>query len=263
MLKIFIYNEENRWIEETQILLFHDICAFIDTEHEKIYIWEGPNIKRARKRKAEAQLFSLLSENSDKNWNIIENQNKFPSEITNQIENMLELAKENKKRGKLKYSKFSTIRITFAIITISSFLKILSIFYIASLLFLPSNTSSYQISSTNYFFMLFVYRIITISTLILFSINLLIAFYEKDFWLIILSIIVISIDIGILLYISQGIFLFLFQEGSTDILFLIPKSDFIFFIILNLMALLIETIPIVYETVSFSKTYKKYIFIPN
>jgi hypothetical protein len=263
MLRTFIFNEENRWIEETQILLFHDICAFIDTEDEQIYIWTGPNIKKARKKKAKSQLFSLLSENSDKNWNIIENQTKFPSEIVNRIENMLEIARENKKMGKLKYSTFSTIRITFVLLTISSFLKVLSIAFVANLLLLPSDTTTYQISSSNYFFTLSIYRIITISTLFLFIINFLIAFYEKNLRIIILSIIAVIIDIGILLYISQGIFLFLFQEGSTDTLFLILKSDFILFVMLNSTALLIETVPNVYETVSFFKTYKEYIFVPN
>lgn len=261
MLRSFIFNEENRWIEEDQILLLHDICLVINSKQNNAYLWKGPEIKKARLKKANESLHIILTQNSDKKWEIIEKQDRFPESVENKINSMLEIARKNKEMGKLKYSRFSTIRITFILLIFIIILKFFSIISNISLLLLPSTTNVYIISSELYFTFLEIYRILTIITLSLFILNLILALIEKSFRTIIFSILGIIIDIGILLLINQGIFLFLFQEDSSENIFFILKLDIITFLIFNLTSISLETIPNIYELFSFYKTYKRYIHV--
>ncbi|MCK4281207.1 MAG: hypothetical protein KAX10_03760, partial [Candidatus Lokiarchaeota archaeon] len=54
-------------------------------------------------------------------------------------------------------------------------------------------------------------------------------------------------SIGFLLYISQGIFLFLFQSGSTTIIYLISKSDLGIFLLINFIGIIILVFPTIYS----------------
>jgi len=261
MLRSFIFNEENKWIEESQILLFHDICVVIDTKEKTAYLWNGPNTKKARIKKAKKELISLFSNFTEKKWEISEKISQFPSEITQIIDSMLELSKKNREMGKLKFSRFSSIRVSFILLIIIFFLNLSSIIFLITLFFIPSVYGVYMISSDFYFLILEVYGIITIITLLVFIINFLLGFFEKDYRLAIFSLVGIIVDLGVLFYINQGIFLFIHQEGSTGDLFLILKSDFIIFLLLNIIALAIEFIPNLYQLTEFYKTYKDFIFI--
>jgi len=261
MLRTFIFNEENRWIEEEQILLLHDICAIINSNEMIIYIWTGPEIKKNKLKKAKEKLFKIISNYSEETWKIYEKEKDFPILVKTKIDSMLQITKENKEMGKLKYSRFSTIKLSFIFLIITSILTFISIFLILSLFFTPSIGDTYFISSSSYFLYLNIYRILTITTLIIFTLNSIISAFERDPGIFIFSLLGLIIDIGILVYINQGIFLFIHLEGSTEELFLILKTDFDIFIILNLIELLIVIVPNLYKLYNFYKTYKRYIFI--
>ncbi|MFX1309007.1 MAG: hypothetical protein ACFE8C_04855 [Promethearchaeota archaeon] len=260
MLRTFIFDDsKSHWIEEEHRLLSQDICAILDEEKEIIYIWTGPKSKKANFRKGYKQIKELISTFPELNIQFVLAQKNFPIEIQNMVDSLFESIKLRK--GKiLKFSRFSTIRIYSISIIITVILPILSFLNLSTSLFWPKINSNYQVSSINYTRWINNSKIFTLIIIILLSINILIGIIESENQVIIFSLNGLIISIGLIIYLNQGVFLFLFQEGSTLTSYLILQKDIFMFLILILIAILIFEIPNIYKLISFFKTYVKFIF---
>ncbi|MFX0106607.1 MAG: hypothetical protein ACFE75_14125 [Candidatus Hodarchaeota archaeon] len=240
-------------------MLSHDICAILDEEKEIIYLWSGPKSKRVNFRKGYSQVKELISSFPELNIQFVMAKKNFPIEIQNKIDSLLESIKLGKEKI-LEFSRFTTIRIYSISIILAVLLPILSFLNLSTSLFWPISNGTYQVNSSLYNTWINISKIITIITLILFSTNIVIGIIEKESQVIIFSLNGLIISVGLTLYLNQGIFLFLFQAGSTLTNYLILQEDIFVFLILNLIVILIFEIPNIYKLTSFFKTYRKFIF---
>jgi len=260
MLRTFIFDEsKSHWIEEEQRLLFQDICAILDEENNILYLWNGPKSKKKKFREGYRQIRQLISNYPELNIQLIMSRKNFPIPIQNKLDSLLESMKLESGKN-LKFSRFTTIRIYSISIIISVILPITSILNLSSSLFWPKFFSNYQINNISYAVWINTSKLLCLITLIFFSINLLIGIIEYENQVIIFSTNSVIISIGMILYLNQGIYLFLFQEGSTSSIYLILPKDIFIFLILNFIALMILEIPNIYKLISFFKTYRKFIF---
>lgn len=264
MKRTFIFDKEkDRWIEESEILLFHDILAIFDEESHSIYLWKGPRIKEAKTKRAKERLTELISTISEVKWTINEDKKTFPLEVQKLLDSMLEPTRERKKEDRLKFSHFYTIRLTFLLLVGIVVIHILSIITVLVPLFKPTEGTSFLITAVFYEFWLTIYQVFVVISLILCISNLIIGLFERDIELIIFSLIGIIINIGIILYTERGIFLFLHQSSSTPSMYLILISEMTIFSILNLTTLLIALLPNFYKLLRFIKVYRKFIYISS
>ncbi|MFX1390214.1 MAG: hypothetical protein ACFE9Z_09150 [Promethearchaeota archaeon] len=260
MLRTFIFDEsKSHWIEEEQDILPHDICAILDEDQEILYFWSGQRSKKAKFRKAHKQLKALTSNFPELNIQLIMSKKNFPNEIHHKINLMLESSKLKINRV-LKFSRFTSIRIYTITLILAVFLPIFLLFYLGTSLSWESFYGNYQISNLLYNGWINNSKVLIIIIIILFSINLLLGIIENEHQVIIFSLIGIIISLGEILYLNQGIFLFIFQEGSTLTNYLISQKDIWVFLLLNLIAILIFEIPNIFKLLSFFKTYRKFIF---
>jgi hypothetical protein len=260
MLRTFIFDEsKSHWIEEEQHILSQDICAILDEENKIIYLWNGPKSKKAKFRKGYKQIKQLISNYPQLNIHLVMARKNFPILIQNKLNSLLESMKLRKGKN-LKFSRFTTIRIYSISIIITVILPIISFLNLSTSLLWPRLLENYRINNVDYANWINMSKIITIITLIFFCINILIGIIEYENQVIIFSVISIIISIGLIMYLNQGIFLFLFQEGSTSTTYFILPKDIFVFMLLNLIALLIFEIPNIYKLISFFKTYRKFIF---
>ncbi len=260
MLRTFIFDEsKSHWIEEEQRLLSQDICAILDEENVILYLWNGPKSKKKKFRQAYNQLKLLVSNYPELNIQLIMSKKNFPLQVQNKLDSFLE-SMNSGKRMKLKFSRFTTIRIYSISIIIAVFLPILSYLNLSTSFFWSRFLGSYEVSSINYATWINLSKLITLITLLFFAINILIGIIENENQVIIFSLNSLIISIGMVIYLNQGIFLFLFQEGSTPTTYFILPRDIFIFLFLNLTALLIFEIPNIYKLISFFKTYRKFIF---
>jgi len=259
MLRTFIFDEaKSHWIEEEQRLLSQDICAILDEENVILYLWNGPKSKKKKFRQAYKKLKQLLSNYQDLNIQLILSKKNFPMQIQNKLNSFLDSMKSGEKMN-LKFSRFTTIRIYFISIIIAVLLPILSFLNLSTSFFWSRFLGNYEVNNINYTNWIGFSKIITLITLIFFSINLLIGIIEYENQVIVFSLCSIIISIGIIIYLNQGVFLFLFQEGSTPTTYFILPRDIFIFLLLNLTALLIFEIPNIIKLLSFFKTYRKFI----
>ncbi|MFW9881981.1 MAG: hypothetical protein ACFFG0_53640 [Candidatus Thorarchaeota archaeon] len=260
MLRTFIFDEsKSHWIEEEHHLLSYDICAILDEEKEIIYLWNGPKSNKSKLRKAYKQINELVLNFPELNIQIVMSQKNYPIEIQKKIDSFLEFLKLGK--GKiLRFSRFTTIRIFFISIILVVLLPILSFLNLSTSLSWAVNNGNYQVNNIIYNIWLNNSKILTVITLILFSINIIIGIIENEHQVIIFSLNGLIISIGLILYLNQGIFLFLFQEGWTLTNYLILQKDIFVFLVLILIAILIFEIPNIYKLISFFNTYHKFIF---
>jgi hypothetical protein len=260
MLRTFIFDEsKSHWIEEEHRLLSHDICAILDEEKEIIYIWSGPKGKKVKFREGYSQVKELISSFPELNIQLVMAKKNFPIEIQNKLESMLETIKLGKETG-LKFSRFTTIRIYSISLIATVILPILSFLNLTTSLSWIVSNGNFQVNSIIYDTWITNSKIITIITVILFPINTVIGIIESEHQVIIFSLSGLIISIGILLYLNQGTFLFLFQEGWTLTTYLILQKDIFIFLVLILTAILIFEIPNIFKLIAFFKTYRKFIF---
>jgi len=264
MLKIFIFDQvKDRWIEESQILLFHDLAAIFDEASKQIYIWKGNNIKKSKIQKGVESLEYLLSKTPNIQWKIVKKEKKFPDKVQRKIDSMLKATKERKQEEKLKYNHFITIRLSFIFLIGIVIFTVLSFFNLINPLFSPIINDAYQISALKYNLWLELHQIFTIFTLVFLSCNFVISIYEQEQEVFIFSLIGIIISIGIVLYLRQGIFLFIHQPGSTYSLYLISIKNLVIFILLNILSISIILCSTSYKLYIFGLTYWRYIFISS
>jgi hypothetical protein len=89
---------------------------------------------------------------------------------------------------------------------------------------------------------------------------ILIGIIEIEQQAIVFSVLGALICTGIIIYLEQGIFLFLFQEGSTSTVFYFRQDDIIEFLIVIMIGLLVFEIPNMIKLISLIKVYRKFIF---
>jgi len=260
MLRTFTFDDSKSvWIEEEHTLLLHDICAVLDEEKEIIYLWTGPKSSKQKFRDSYKQVKELLSNFPDLSIQFFLAEDNFPDEIQKNLDSLLGNIDLGKKKN-LKLSRVILIRLYSISIIVTVFFPILLILNLFSSLLWPISDGYHWVSSTLYNTWINNSKIYVIITLVFLSINALIGIIETENQIILFSINGLIISIGFLFYFNQGIFLFLFQEGSTLTDYLISPRDIIIFLLLNLVATLTFEIPNIYKLISFFKTYKKFIF---
>ena len=259
MIKTFIFDEnKSQWLEEEHRFLSHDICAILDEDKETIYLWSGSKSSKDKFRKGYKQIKELIANFSDLSIQIVMVKKNFPNEIQEKIDSFVESMKIGKKKV-LRFSRFTTIRIYSISILFVILLPILSFLYLSSSLTWSISNGIYQVNSTMYNSWIENSKFLIFITLILFSINIVIGIIENENQVIIFSLNGLIISIGLIFYLNQGIFLFLFQEGSTLTSYLILQTDIFIFLFVILIAMLIFEVPNLYKLISFFKTYRKFI----
>ncbi|MFW9989354.1 MAG: hypothetical protein ACFFC3_11920 [Candidatus Odinarchaeota archaeon] len=260
MIRTFIFNEDkSQWLEEENTLLAHDICIILDEENQIIYFWSGPKSNKEKIRRGYKKIKELISNFSNLNLQLIMTESNFPLDIQNKVNLLLESVKSGDE-SILRFSRFTTIRIYSISIIISIFLPILLFIFLSSSLTWKISNGTYEVQSSVYDFWIDTSWLINLITLFFFSLNLIIGIIEYEKQVIIFSLNGLILSIGVLIYLNQGIFLFLFQEGSTLTIYYILQQDIIIFLLIILIAILIYEIPNIYKLITFFKTYRKFIF---
>jgi len=261
MLKAYIFNEvKNSWIEEEHVLLFHDLCVFLDVTQKKAFLWNGPKSTKDKLKKGNDSLINTFSSFQDSDFELIILSKNLPSHVKSKLDNMLETAKNEEDAEKYVFTKFLTIRIYFVMSLISLILPILMMLNLWGSLYWARIGSNVSISSLNFLNWINFAIIMVSFTLITFIINIGVSIYEHEITALIISLSGIIISIGMIVYLQQGIFLFLFQVGSTEYLYLINFADLIRFLIIMTICSCIFEIPNLVKLISFVKTYKTFIF---
>ncbi|MFX0057527.1 MAG: hypothetical protein ACFE85_09785 [Candidatus Hodarchaeota archaeon] len=261
MIRTYIFNEvKNTWVEENENLLYYDICAFLDEENKIIYLWSGPKSTKDRYKKSVASLQDLISNFPNINFQINALASYIPSFVQEKLDIMLKDIKKEEEIEKYKFSKFTTIRFYFIFLLISISLPIISLINLSSFLSWNTSNNNFAVNADVYQKWYSFSNLLMGITLIVFILCLTIGIYEIEHQVIIFSLIGLIICIGIVLYLQQGVFIFLFQEGSTASTYLIKKEDLMLFFLLNLIGISIFEVPNILKFLVFIKTYRKYIF---
>ena len=260
MIRTFTFDEtKSSWNEEEHQLLLNDICAVLDEEREILYLWTGPKSSKQKFRKAYRQSKELLSNFPELKIQFLLAEDNFPDEIHGNLKAMLGTI-EMEKKEKLLLSRIISIRIYSISIIITVFLPFLFLINLYSSLLWTEINGSYLVSNVSYDNWINNSKLYLLITLIFLLINIIIGVIEIENEIILFSVDGLIISIGLLLFFNQGIFLFLFQEGSTLNDYFIKSGDIVNFLLLNLVTILIFEIPNIYKLISFFKTYKKFIF---
>ncbi|MFX1275743.1 MAG: hypothetical protein ACFFBP_07160 [Promethearchaeota archaeon] len=261
MLRTYIYQEnENNWFEENKNLLLHDLAAFLDEDKKKLYIWNGPDSNKKRLERGYESMVELLSNYPDDSIQLTLLMDDIPKNIKVKLEEMLKNAKLELKTDKIHFTKLFTIRLYLIFSVLSIMLPLLSMVNLSNFILSPVSGNSLSIPITGYHNWLTISNIIMFITLTCYIITILIGIYERDEQVIIVSLVGIITCIGIILYLSQGIFLFKFQ-AQTEESYLILTQDLLIFFGLNIFALLVIEIPSFVKFCYFFYTYIDYIFI--
>lgn len=261
MLKIYVFNEFTKnWDEENTSILFHDLCAIFDEENHSIYLWNGPKSSKKKFNMGLKILESIIAKYPTQNYSISKFSKESPNHIKSALEDLLESVKKKDLGGNLKFTHFITIRIFIVIQIILLLIIISSLINIFSCLNWISSGENYIVNSSIYANWLTISLNLTILSLVLCVLILIIGFFESESQVIIFSSIGILITIGIILYLQQGIFIFLFQDGSTQDTYYILKSDVYIFLLLNSIAYSLFEIPNLIKLFIVFKKYKKFIF---
>jgi hypothetical protein len=89
---------------------------------------------------------------------------------------------------------------------------------------------------------------------------IIIGIIEVEYQVIIFSLIGVLVCSGLGIYLQQGIFLFLFQEGSSSSIYVITQNDVIEFLTVVVLGIIVFEIPNVIKLISFVKIYRKFVF---
>lgn len=259
MLRVYIYNPNNdAWIEEEHELLFHDVCAILDDNTKKIFLWKGPKSSKDSLEKGIKSLNNLISSSQD--FELILLNNDIPNYIKEKLNKFLESAERERNLEQFEFTHFISIRIYLflsIVILITMFIYLISLWSVISW---SSSNGNIMISADSYQQWLNFSKSMLILIIIFLSFLLALSIYEYEAQAIILSIIGLIISIGMIIYLQQGIFLFLFQSGSNSLTFLIKKTDILFFLVLLTFSTMLYLIPSIIKLIFFIKTYKEFIY---
>jgi hypothetical protein len=262
MLRTYIYNEKSKsWIEEDTLLL-HDSCAILDEEKQIIYLWNGPKSSPEKLKKGHHSIEKIIAHYPNTKFQLIILKNNLPDHVQKKIEEMLDAFKRESEEDEFQnFTRLITIRMFFftnIIIIIFSILSLINLLRFIDFF----NWDGYIVTnSEQYNLWLFISSFLILIILIIFGINLGISIIEYDHQSLIFSISGLLITIGLLLYLSQGIYLFLFKKGSTSSIFLIWRVDLNWFFIIIFSAELIYLIPNTLNFIKFLKNHREYLFL--
>ncbi len=261
MLKTYIFNEPNKsWVEENTSLLFHDLCAILDEERKIIYLWNGPKSSKERLNKGYKLLENLMSSYPHIHFQLSILKKEVPDYIQNKLESMLNEIKQEDEREYQKFTRFITIRLYLIFLIVSLILPILFALNLGSSLFWTNIGNNFKVSADIYSNWLYISYILIIISLISFVIITAIGIFESEHQAIVYSLLGVIICSGIAFYLQQGIFLFLFQDGSTASIYYIRQNDIFIFLIVIITGIMIFELPNAKKLISFMATYRKYIF---
>lgn len=261
MLRAFIYNElNNNFVEAEENLLFHDLCAILDEEEKVVYLWNGPRSNSERLKRGIKAMRELTLDFPEAHLQLKVLDKDIPRQIQKKLGVMLTAIKEKEEIERLKFSRFTTVRVFFVLLIIAVVLPIIATFNLILPYFWAFSSGNLIVSAEMYENWIFFYRILIFISSIAFMFNLGIGIFEQDNQVIIFSIMGLITCVGITIYLGQGIFLFLFQEGSTSTLYFLSIVDVLFFTILNMGAILIFEIPNAYKLKKFYINYREFIF---
>jgi len=260
MLKTYIFDEANKnWIEEQSSLLYHDLCALLDEDRNIIYIWNGPKSSQERLKKGHELLKNLVSHYPNINFQISILNEKVPDYVQIKLDKMLSEIKQEVKKEFDKFSRFITIRLYFIFSLLALILPLVSLFNLSTSLWWRKTGYNYEVNSDLYDNWLLISLIFMILTIISFAIILIIGIIEIDYKIITYSIIGLVVSTGIAIFLQLGIFLFLFQDGSTASIYYIKQNDILLFLVIIVFGIAIYEIPNLVELINFIKEYRKFI----
>ncbi|MHA1914033.1 MAG: hypothetical protein ACW986_15480 [Promethearchaeota archaeon] len=260
MLRTFIFDDsKSHWLEEESNLLSHDICVVLDEEKGILYIWRGPKSSKNRFKRGYKQLKGVIPNFPDLDLQVMLTKKDFPFEIQTKLKAMLETTIQERSTT-LLFSRFITIRIYFVFLLVTIVFPIISLLNLSSSLTWKTSNGNVEVENQIFQMWVNISQILILVTIISFFISLVIGITEVENQVIIFSIIGLLICVGIYFYLDFGIYLFLFQEGSTVDNFIILRRDIIIFISLNALLILFFESLNIYELISFLKTYRNFIF---
>jgi hypothetical protein len=231
----------------------------LDEEKGILYIWRGSKSSKNRFKRGYKQLNGLIPNFSDLDLQVMLVKKDFPIEIQKKLNIMLNNSIQERSAN-LLFSRFITIRLYFVFLLGSIFFPIIFLLNLSTSLAWNPSSGNLEVSNLNYQMWVDISQILIFMTGIFFIINLIIGIIEMENQVIIFSIIGLFICIGIFFYLGFGIYLFLFQEGSTLDNFIIRRRDIELFLLINgLLVTFFESLNI-YKLISFLKTYRNFIF---
>lgn len=261
MLRTYIFNErENNWIEENIAILNHDLCAILDEEERVIHLWKGPRSSKEKFRRGINAIELLMKQDPLLELRIELSEKKFPIKVKEKLDQLLQGVTQEDEFSKYSLSRFISIRLYFFSLLISIILPLISLINLASFLSWGPSGINFIVMAEYYDYWLALSLILVIITIFSFCISILIGILEQEYQVIIYSTVGLLICIGIALYLQQGIFIFAFQEGSTQSRYLISSYDLLLFFSLIAGSITIFEIPNILKFRSFIKIYKKFIF---
>jgi hypothetical protein len=266
MLRTFVYYEKKGiWMEESH-LLFHDLAGFLDEEEKTLYLWNGPKSTEDRLGKAYEAINDLFGNFPDPEFvnslNIVILEEEFiPEYIQERIDRMLEAVTREEEEEKYTFTRLWTIRMYF---TFSLIAILLATFSLLNLTLGHSVWLFYQgnrvVTDTTYNLWIWSSVILFSISLILSILNLLVGIVEREVQVMVFSVVGIFVFSGLVGYLSQDIYLFLFQPGSISEIYFISITDLAIFSSLILFATMIFLLPNLYKFLIFTKNYRDYIF---
>ncbi|MGV9171854.1 MAG: hypothetical protein ACOC44_07970 [Promethearchaeia archaeon] len=263
-MKSFIFQEENNnWVEEKNVL-YHDLVAILDKEDKIIYLWNGPQCSSNKLEKGKKAIDTLLGGMDNKKFSssldIQVLQKKIPSNVQEELSDLLSSIEKEELSEQLQFTHFSTIKTYFIVSLITIFLSILSLANLLRFLFWGTSNGNYLVTAKDYLLWLDLSGIFIFIAFILFIVMFVIGFYEGDKKVMLFSAAGLMCSFGILLLSSQDIYIFLFQEGSTIEDFLISIGDVWVFFLLNFFTHLVIISSTTYRVSEFYINYKDLIF---
>ena len=259
MLRAYIYNEENKvWLEE-ESLLKHDLCAILDDDEKILYIWNGPKSSSELLEKGYKSIENLLSNHPNVEIQLIKLKKRIPPKIKNKIDIML-ASIEGDEDIFLQFTRRSTIRLFFLMSLSILIVSIFSLWNIFRFSNISTWTGNVVIKPDKYETWINISKILIFLCLIFFIVNVGIGILENEHQVIIFSATGLIICIGIVLYINQGVYLFLFQIRSDSSFYVIAQADINWFFFTILIAELIYLVPNFYKFIIFIIKYREYLF---
>jgi hypothetical protein len=232
----------------------------LDEERNIIYLWNGPKSSQEKLKKGYSLLETLMSYYPTINFKLSILKKKIPNYVQEKIDVMLNEIKQEQKIDYYKFSRFTTLRL-FIILSLSSIiLPIAAFLNLASSLSWTQIDGNIEIGAIAYNNWLLISSLLIIISLILFSIMIIIGIIEIEYQAIVFSVLGALVCTGLIIYLQQGIFLFIFQGGSSSSIYYFSQNDIIEFLIVIILGLLVFETPNTIKFISLMKTYRKFIF---
>ncbi len=261
MLKTFIYREDKDVWLEGSTLLYHDLCAILDEDKKILYVWNGPKSTKKKLEIGDESLENLTANYPDASLQLFFLTEDVPPEIQKHIDKMLEPIKKIDEEKKIKFSRIPSIKAYFVtLITVLGFSIVTLLILMSSSEWSSVGDGNVKISSERYDTWLMAAKVFVILTLISFLVGIFIGILERDVQAFAFALVGIIVCIGILILFNQGMYLFLFQDGSNDTTYVIALTDLNFFTFEVFLAMLVFLLPNCYKLVKFLRDYRDYLF---